>query len=69
MTEFSPSTLRTRKVNCWNCRKVVVVPLPIDPETIMDDVPRHIIPYHMKCPYCGDKIYKYKCREESEFVH
>lgn len=69
MTEFSPLTLRTKRVSCWNCRKVVVVPLPIDPETMMNDNPRFIIPYHMNCPYCGDRIYKYKCRDDSNYVH
>jgi len=69
MTKFSLSTLKTKRVSCWNCRKIVVVPLPLDPESIMDENPRFIIPYKMKCSACGDSIYKYKCREESQFVH
>lgn len=69
MSKFNPSTLKTRRVSCWNCRKEVFVPLAIDPSSIMDDIPRFIIPIKMDCPYCGDKIYKYKCREDSEYVH
>jgi len=69
VNEFSPSTLRTKRVSCWNCRRIVIVPLAIDPETMMNDNPSYIIPYGMKCPGCGDEIYKYKCRDESNFVH
>jgi len=69
MSEFSPLTVKSKRVSCWNCRRVVIVPLPIDKSTMMDDIPKHIIPYGMKCPYCGDEIYKYKCRDESQFVH
>lgn len=67
--EYSPLTLKTCRVRCWNCRKEVIVPFPIDPVTMIDNVPRFITPYLIECPWCGDSIYKYTCRDESRYVH
>lgn len=60
---------RIHRVRCWNCSKVVNVPLPIDPVSLIDGIPRFIIPYKIECPYCGDEIYKYMCGDRSRFVH
>lgn len=60
---------RIKRARCWNCRKVVIVPLPIDPVSRIDGVLTYIIPYRIECPWCGDEIYKYMCRDESRFVH
>ena len=68
MMDSVPPTSKTQRVRCWNCSKVVVVPLPIDPETVMDDVPKYIIPYRMKCPACGDRIYKFMSFPTSFYI-
>lgn len=57
---------RIQRVRCWNCRKIVVIPFPLDLSTVP---PTYIIPYRIECPVCGDSIYKYMCRDESQFVH
>lgn len=60
---------RITRARCWNCSRVVVIPLPIDPISRINGVLTFIIPYKIQCPYCGDDIYKYVCRDESNFVH
>ena len=67
--ESVPPTLKTRRVRCWNCSKVVIVPLPIDPSTIMNDIPRYIIPYKTRCPGCGDRLFKFMSFPISDYVH
>ena len=57
---------RITRARCWNCRDVIVIPNRIDSCRIPF---RMIIPYTLRCPKCGDSIYKYMCRDESQFVH
>jgi len=60
---------KTQRAKCWNCRRVVIIPLTLDPISMLDDTPRYIIPYKIECPFCGDRMFKFMCVPDSDYIH
>ena len=58
--------LKVNRARCWNCCRVVVIPVKLDFSTCPFSI---VIPYDMKCPGCGDSIYKYLCVPDSNYIH